>query len=108
MERIILSAIRTGGDHVAVAMHPVSRHNYIIHHLVKCGFETPIKGEQGFLTSNGRFVDRVMAADIAKRAGQIVELEYPPNLYSEDVFGDGERTYPSRENSAQGESHGSV
>lgn len=41
-------------------------------------------GRQGFMTSAGRFVDRVIAAHIAYAAGQTVKLL--PRLYSEDVW----------------------
>lgn len=75
MEKIILSAIMTGENQCAVALHPESRHPFIIHHLAKSGFKTPIKGEQGFLTSEGRFVDRLEALHIAKSAGQIDEAD---------------------------------
>jgi hypothetical protein len=42
---------------------------------------------QGFLTSKGRFVDRVEAAKIALEAEQIKELSYHNNqLFSEDLY----------------------
>lgn len=84
-ERIILSAIKTAEEQISAALHPHSRHCEIIHHLAKSGFKTPIKGEQGFLTSEGRFVDRIEAIDIAKEAGQIEKAEFF-QLYSEDLW----------------------
>ena len=84
MEHIILAAIKIGENQLAVGLHPESRHNYIIHHLAKNGFKTPIKGEQGFLTSMGRFVDRVEAKKIAIKADQIRETEFF-QLYSQEV-----------------------
>lgn len=39
---------------------------------------------QGFLTSKGRFVERMEAARIAYEAGQITEKKY--KLYSEDLW----------------------
>lgn len=42
--------------------------------------------EQGFLTSTGRFVKRVEAGEIALAAKQIERLNYPPQLYSEDLW----------------------
>ncbi len=42
--------------------------------------------EQGFLTSVGRFVNRIEALYVAKRAGQIVKGHWPPYLYSEDLW----------------------
>ena len=42
--------------------------------------------EQGFLLSDGRFARRKAAASVALRAGQIEKLNWPPNLYSEDLW----------------------
>lgn len=42
--------------------------------------------DQGFLTSTGRFVDRIEGAEIALKSGQIKELSWPPYLYSEDLW----------------------
>ena len=42
--------------------------------------------EQGFLTSDGRFVGREVAARFALRSGQILALKHPPNLYTEDLW----------------------
>jgi len=41
---------------------------------------------QGFLLSDGRFCRRKAAAGIAIKAGQIDELKWPPDLYSEDLW----------------------
>lgn len=43
---------------------------------------------QGFLTSEGRFVGRTEAAEIALRAGQVQTqtLIQPPHLFSEDLW----------------------
>jgi hypothetical protein len=45
-----------------------------------------LKHDSGFVTSEGRFVERVEAAAIAIAAGQIEKLNWPPNLYSEDLW----------------------
>lgn len=42
--------------------------------------------QQGFITHTGAFVGRETAADIAIEAGQIDRLNWPPNLYSEDLW----------------------
>lgn len=84
-ETIILSAIKIEDNVVAVRLQPNSRHCWIIHALAKAGMETPVTGEQGFLTSTGRFVDRVEAKKIAIEAGQIKESQFS-QLYSEDVW----------------------
>jgi hypothetical protein len=47
------------------------------------------KGEdaiQGFVTDDGKFVDRIEGAKIALESGQIKQLNWPPNLYSEDLY----------------------
>lgn len=41
---------------------------------------------QGFLTSTGRFVGRREAAQIALHSGQIKELKFGIELYSEDLY----------------------
>lgn len=56
-----------------------------------------IGDEQGFITDRGAFVNRETAAAIALRSDQIInphtrkildpqELNWPPNLYSEDLW----------------------
>ena len=43
--------------------------------------------EQGFLTSDGRFVDRVEGLAIALAAGQVITKHGNPNqLFSEDMW----------------------
>lgn len=42
--------------------------------------------EQGFITEDGKFVNRIEAADIAIKCEQIEKLNWPPNLYSEDLW----------------------
>jgi len=42
--------------------------------------------EEGFLTSKNRFVDRIEGAKIALKSGQINELKYGKQLYSEDLW----------------------
>jgi hypothetical protein len=55
-----------------------NRHHNLIHHMVQnLLIEAPVKGEQGFLTSAGEFVDRVQAAKM---------LDLPGQLYSEDLW----------------------
>lgn len=85
METIILSAIRLSDKQVVVDLQPQSRHHNIIRQLAEMGFETPIKGEQGFITSTGRFVTRHQAKNIALKNGQIKKtIAY--RLTSEDLW----------------------
>lgn len=41
---------------------------------------------QGFVTQDGRFVDRREAKRIAYRAGQLIRETHPTDLFSEDVW----------------------
>jgi hypothetical protein len=46
-----------------------------------------LKGsKQGFVTHEGKYVDRYEAARIALEAKQIWTLNWPPQLYSEDLW----------------------
>jgi hypothetical protein len=62
------------------------RHHEIIRDIVaELGLEAaPILGEQGFVTDDGRFVEREEAAKIAFAAGQIPGPKKV--LFSEDIF----------------------
>ncbi len=42
--------------------------------------------EQGFLSSDGRFLSRKQALAFAIRAGQVKEGKWPPELYTEDLW----------------------
>lgn len=47
----------------------------------------PVTGEQGFVTSDGRFVDRVEAGRIAIKARQILTLtHHQEDLFSEELW----------------------
>jgi len=47
----------------------------------------PEKEVQGFITNKNRFVDRIEAADIAFKAGQIEQpTTHPLGLFSEDLY----------------------
>lgn len=67
-----------------------NRHHHII--ALMNGENTPegrilvAAGTQGFITDSGQFVDRIEGGEIAKRAQQITNLRWPPNLYSEDLW----------------------
>jgi hypothetical protein len=67
------------------------RHHHVIHAMNPPDniVENDIiiaRGEQGFLTNEGTFVDRKEGASIALRNGQVLKLHAPPNLYSEDLW----------------------
>lgn len=86
MEHIAKAAIKAD-DGAIYSMPPPGRHHSIIALMVDVGHRTPIRGTQGFVTSEGRFVDRREAAKIAIEANQLKDRESSPTtLYSEDLW----------------------
>lgn len=81
METIIAAGIKSEGGRVFQGR----RHCIILRSANPRG---SLKGgEQGFVTSTGRFVDRKEAAKIALAAGQIKELKYQKEtLFSEELW----------------------
>jgi len=82
---VAVAAIRAMDGKVFSVPRP-GRHHDVIALMVKEGYPIPVRGLQGFLLSNGEFVGRLMAARIAKEAGQIKDTQWPPQLYSEDLW----------------------
>lgn len=87
-ESIVAAAIKRG----PVVFTGV-RHGYIIQQMVDVGFLDPESGsqrvsfeEQGFVTSEGRWVDRKEAMQLAIDAGQLEYREQFPELFSEDLW----------------------
>lgn len=67
---------------VTVSAPPPARH----HNLFAIGVHPQGVGQTGFLLSDGSFADRKRAAEVAIAAGQIEALQWPPHLYSEDLW----------------------
>lgn len=89
-EKLILSAIKLSDECVVVKLQSKdkmnkSRHCFIIKDIVVCGIKPPINGEQGFLTSTGRFVSREEGKEIALASGQI-KSTFSGTLCSEDLW----------------------
>ena len=78
---IVESAILDNGT-----VYTGHRHPDIIRIMVDLGLPTPIKGVQGFVDDKGQFLDRIAAAKHTLECGQITALNWPPNLYSEDLW----------------------
>jgi hypothetical protein len=76
---IVQAAIRKDGK-----VYTGRRHHNILNSVVPFG--SLKNGEQGFVTDDGTFVNRIEAARIAIECGQIKELSHPPYLYSEDLY----------------------
>ena len=92
MERIEKSAVRHEGS-----IYTGKRHSDAINAAAEATGKTPVTGEQGFVTSTGRFVSREEAAKIAFSAGQITAAskgeprpetgrEEKEKLFSEDLW----------------------
>lgn len=83
-EKIVAVAIRHKG--LIVTLPAPARHGDVLHPLYAITGELVGPGDQGFMTSTGRFVGRRAAAGIAINAEQILEPKWPPDLYSEDLW----------------------
>jgi len=87
VERIVAAAVCRDG--LVYSALPPARHHTVMQ-LADAnhgpGHNPFIPDEQGFLTSAGRFVDRTEGAEIAVAARQTDKLQWPPLLYSEDLW----------------------
>ena len=93
-ERIISAAVWVddGNEH----LHQPTATGFVVggwrHHnilsTIHCTNPTPRREDmvQGFLTTRGRFVDRVAALKIARQEGQLIGPERGDALYSEDIY----------------------
>lgn len=62
------------------------RYSAIVKTMIDAGQPTPIKGERGFLDSEGNFVSSATAFLIAQSADQIISGAVAAPLYPEDIF----------------------
>jgi hypothetical protein len=105
MEKIVAAAIKvvpivsdgapTPNDGIILSAPPPHKGPHRHHHLIPAGYivkgnKVVLPQEQGFLTSTGRFVDRVEAMQIAVAAdqlfdGQLKRVGYR-ELYSEHIW----------------------
>lgn len=87
-ETVVAAAIQAHG--VTFSVPSPGRHHDVLNKMSQdLGLDTIELGQpdaQGFLTSSGRFLGRIGAAQMAKDAGQIEKLNWPPYLYSEDLW----------------------
>lgn len=85
-ERIVAAAVNHGA---VLSLPPPARHHTII---ATMDLEMNVDGlnaipqSQGFLTSTGRFVNRVEGYYIALAAGQLSKEKATPQLFSEDLW----------------------
>ena len=85
-EKIDCAAI-LADDGIPFYLPRPARHHDIIRAMADNGHKTPITGEQGFMTTERRFVDRKEGLLIAIKAGQIVKKHGNDTiLFSEDLW----------------------
>lgn len=84
----IAAAAICGYDGQVYSLPPPNRHHNIISFMhYTLGHPRPIKGPQGFVLEDGRFVDRIEGKEIAIRHNQILPGEgYRRQLFSEDMW----------------------
>ena len=85
-ETIIAAAIQYGAT---ISLPPPARHHTIIQTMdTEMGIDgtLAVPQLQGFLTSTGRFVNRVEGYYLAHLAGQILNGSKGPQLFSEDLW----------------------
>ena len=82
LRRVKQAAVRDGDGTVHTLPRP-ARHNDIIGQRHVRMDEATV---QGFLLEDGDFVNRVEAAAVALESGQVKQLNWPPQLYSEDLW----------------------
>ena len=86
MKEYITKVAMKTEDGMVYAMSKPKRHHDIINMLSEI-YPTPIKGEQGFITNTGRFVDRIEAKVIAIRENQLIpRAGKTKRLFSEDLW----------------------
>jgi hypothetical protein len=83
-EHIVAAAVSNAGT--IWTLPAPARHYDVKQHMAR--FRTAIAPDSldGYVTSTGRFVHRLQAADIAIEAGQVRELKNPPHLFSDDLW----------------------
>lgn len=87
-ERIIAAAVQIEG--VTISLPRPARHGQVHHCLETMGIPAHLEATatQGFLTSEGRFVNRVQAKQIAHMAQQFLPgpKSHQRDLFSEDLW----------------------
>lgn len=84
--RIVAAAIYHGAT---ISLPPPARHHTILQSMsivLKVDAVQVRPENEGFLTSDGRFVNRVEGYYIAWKAGQLKESKVVPELFSEDLW----------------------
>lgn len=83
----VVAAAILVGDLVCMAPRP-GRHHSVISGCAAAGMPTPIKGVQGFVDADGRFLTRIEAAHRVGTCGQSLRsgaINMAIGLFSEDL-----------------------
>lgn len=85
LETIIAAAVQYGAT---ISLPPPARHGTILTTMsTQMHLDAMVPPFcQGFITSAGRFVNRIEAFEVAWRAGQLDETKKGPELFSEDLW----------------------
>lgn len=64
------------------------RHHDVIQSIIRGNknIKQVRSNNQGFITADGEFINRIDAAKMALESGQVEKLIAPPRLYSEDLW----------------------
>lgn len=84
MERIISVAILY--ESLIISRPPPARHHDLISLMSRLNPLVALTGQQGFLTSDGRFLDRIEAKIFVKLVQQPHRNSPSPELFSEDLW----------------------
>ena len=86
--RIVSAAVCYQG--VIFSLPAPNRHHHILHAMHQMGLPNSSHREQGFLTDEGRYIDRLGALEVAQAADQIIsnETTWVPaiGLFTEDLW----------------------
>jgi hypothetical protein len=86
--RVVAAAIRVDSGTIYSVPKP-GRHHDVYRHMREQGeMGSGVGHRQGFILSDGSFVSRADALEIARRAGQLIREPTGPStgLFSEDVW----------------------
>lgn len=86
--RVVAAAINRNDSGEFISLPAPARHHDIIRYINETYGDMPVRGTQGFMLDDGRFVMRKPALHIAERAGQLIKPPVAPShgLFSEDVW----------------------
>lgn len=89
-ERIVAAAVLTDDGVIYAAPH-----HFQVHRLMARCAGISTAGEQGFMTSSGKFIGRIMGRKLAESKGQVRHPLSPPRteLYSEELWNVGEAEF---------------